>query len=102
MFTSRIESRYPPAGEFVTHEDAKLHVISEGQGQPVLFVHGASANAREFTFTLAPEMDTSQFALLMADRPGHGYSEPPENPHSLKAQAAAMSAIKGSTRTRRP
>ncbi len=68
-------------------------MISKGEGQPVLLVHGASANAREFTFTLAPEFEAGQFELLMADRPGHGYSEQTDNSHSLAAQAKAMSAI---------
>lgn len=74
MYTSRVEARYPPAGEFVSFEGEDLHVVRRGEGQPVLMIHGASGNLREFSFTLAPHLEDVPVELIMVDRPGHGYS----------------------------
>ena len=50
IYTSRVEKRFPPAGQFVHANGAKTHVIERGTSGPVvLMIHGASANAREFT-----------------------------------------------------
>ena len=46
MYTSRVEARYPPLGDFMPYENGELHVISRGEGAPVLMIHGASANLR--------------------------------------------------------
>ena len=90
MYKSRVEARYPPLGEFVPYEDGDIHVIDQGEGAPVLMIHGASANAREFTFTLVPELEGQGLQLIMADRPGFGFTDRFEDASSLGVQAAAM------------
>lgn len=93
IYTSNVEEKYPPVGEFVEVNGAKVHVITAGEtGQPVLMIHGASANAREYTFTLAPRLEEN-FRVLMADRPGHGYSTRPEDDEALGVQAAQMAGV---------
>lgn len=92
MYTSRVEARYPPLGDFMPYENGELHVISRGEGAPVLMIHGASANAREFMFTLVPELDEAQLNLIMVDRPGHGYSDRFDDADELGEQARAMAA----------
>jgi len=72
---------------------ADIHVITEGTaGSPVLMIHGASANAREFQYTLAPEL-SSAHRIFMADRPGHGHSGRPAGAQSLGVQAQQMAAV---------
>ena len=90
MYKSKVESRYPPLGEFVAHEDGQIHVIEQGEGDPVLMIHGASANAREFTFTLVPELENEGLQLIIPDRPGFGFTDRFENAASLGEQAQAM------------
>ncbi len=90
IYTNRVEDTYPPLGDMVDVNGAPVHVITVGQGGPVvLMIHGASANAREFTFTLAPRLDADH-RILMPDRPGHGYSGRPEGSEQLGVQAAQM------------
>lgn len=92
IYTARAEANYPPEGQFVEHDGDKIHVISKGtKGPLVLMIHGASANAQEFTTTLAPRLHESH-RVLMADRPGHGYSSRPAHARTLGVQAAQMAA----------
>lgn len=90
LYTSRAESDHPPSGIFLELNEAKTHIIQRGSdGPPVLMIHGASANAEEFTHTLAPRLKDS-FQIFMVDRPGHGYSERPKRAETLAVQAQQM------------
>ncbi|MEO9971137.1 MAG: alpha/beta hydrolase [Hyphomonadaceae bacterium] len=93
IYTARTEEAHPAAGIFLELNEAKTHIVRQGQeGPTVLMIHGASANAQEFTHTLSPRLrDTHR--VLMADRPGHGYSVRPKNASTLKVQAEQMAGI---------
>lgn len=90
-YTSKVEAAYPPDGQQVAVNGHGVHVMTRGpEAAPVvLMIHGASANAREFTWTLAPRLEMD-LRVLMADRPGHGYSERFGGADTLAAQAAQM------------
>ena len=93
VFTARVEAKFPATGILVGEAGRKVHVIEQGAAGPtVLMIHGASANAREFTQTLAPRL-TDTHRVLMADRPGHGYSERPAASRTLGVQAEQMAAV---------
>lgn len=84
---------HPASGQMVDVGGYGVHVIAAGRsGPPVLMIHGASANAREFTWTLAPRLE-QDFRVLMADRPGHGHSQRPPHAESLAVQAAQMAGV---------
>jgi len=91
IYTSRVEKRFPPTGTFVNTDNSKVHIIERGveNGPAVLMIHGASANAYEFTQTLAPRLEETH-RLFLADRPGHGYSGRPKGSRTLGVQAAQM------------
>lgn len=92
-YTSRVEQTYPASGTLVPVAGHDVHVIRQGSAGPaVLMIHGASANAREFTWTLAPRLD-SEMRILMADRPGHGHSDRFEGAEELGAQARQMAGV---------
>jgi pimeloyl-ACP methyl ester carboxylesterase len=93
-YTARIEKAYPPEGLMVAVKGRATHVIVRGPetAAPVLLIHGASANAREFTPTLAPRLE-DRFRVLMADRPGHGWSERFAGAERLGAQANQMAGV---------
>lgn len=93
-YTSKVEAAYPAEGRMVSVNGHDVHVIERGpaKGPPVLMIHGASANAREFTATLAPRLEMD-LRVLMADRPGHGYSERFEGAGALAAQARQMAGV---------
>ena len=93
LYTSRVEKQFPAIGKTISANGADVHVIAEGTaGPPVLMIHGASANAREFTYTLTPHL-ASEHRVFMADRPGHGHSDRPDEAESLGVQAAQMAAV---------
>lgn len=88
VYTSRVTDRHPPQGVKVEVNGHDVHVINHGRSErpAVVMIHGASANAYEFTWTLAPRLE-EDFRILMVDRPGHGYSERPEDGYLLDVQA---------------
>ena len=91
VYTSRVETAHPVQGDLVEVNGHDVHVIESGapDGAPVFFIHGASANANEFTWTLGPRLEDTQ-RILIADRPGHGYSERAPNSDTLEVQAAQL------------
>lgn len=66
---------YPPVGEVFDVGGLKVHATDEGRGgPPVILLHGASANLRDWTFSLSGRLARSRRVIAM-DRPGFGYSE---------------------------
>jgi len=92
-YTARVHQAHPASGRRVEVGGYGVHVIEAGtSGPPVLMIHGASANAREFTWTLAPKLE-QDFRVLMADRPGHGHSQRPPRADTLEVQAKQMAGV---------
>lgn len=91
VYTSNVQGKFPAEGDVLSVDGSEVHIIRLGKtdGPPILFIHGASANANEFDWTLAPRL-AGDFDLLLADRPGHGYSERVGDAHELRVQAALM------------
>lgn len=81
LLTRRIERALPPAGRFVTAPDGtRVHYRESGSpgAPPLVLVHGASANLRDFDASLRPGLET-RFRVIAVDRPGSGWSEPNAN-----------------------
>ena len=95
LYASRINGQHPASGDLIEVNGADVHVLKQGDAGPVvLMIHGASANAREFTWTLAPRLAETH-RVLMVDRPGHGHSQRPDDANTLKVQAEqAAGALK--------
>lgn len=74
--TWQVERAYPPLGHFIEVDGVQLHYIDAGAGQPVVLIHGASTNVRDFTTSLLPGL-AEHNRVLAFDRPGHGHSERP-------------------------
>lgn len=93
-YTSKVEAAHPAEGHQLDVNGHNVHVLTRGpENAPVvLMIHGASANAREFTWTLSPRLETD-VRVLMADRPGHGYSERFDGADTLAAQARQMAGV---------
>ncbi|MEM1345191.1 MAG: alpha/beta hydrolase [Pseudomonadota bacterium] len=73
---AEVRADFPPIGNFVTVEDRRIHYWEQGEGQPVVLVHGASGNLRDWTFDLAGPL-SQNYRVIAFDRPGLGYSERP-------------------------
>lgn len=93
IYAARVNGAHPAAGSFVTVSDADVHVLQQGEtGPTVLMIHGASANAREFDWTLAPKLAETHRVLMM-DRPGHGHSERLNDAETLAIQAQQAAGV---------
>ena len=87
------ESKYPPLGKIFQIGDQKVHATDQGKGRPVIMIHGASGNVRDFTFDLTDPISQRYRAIAM-DRPGFGYSTRSDEPEAWRpaAQAAQLRA----------
>lgn len=94
-----VTTNWPPIGDFVQVDGARIHVWERGRGAPVIMIHGANGNLRDWTFGLAPTIAKGYRAIAF-DRPGLGYSErPPGNggdpafqAHILRKAARSLGA----------
>ncbi len=71
------EQTHPPLGRFVEAAGERLHVLEKGDGPPVVLIHGASGNLRDFSFDLMDRIAAQGFRAVAFDRPGLGYSTRP-------------------------
>ena len=65
-----------PASRFIYWRGAKLHYIDEGQGIPVLMIHGFGGSTQNFS-KIAAALNGS-FRVIRVDIPGFGLSDLPE------------------------
>ncbi len=71
-------------------------------GAPVVLIHGASGNLRDWTFAIAPRLAAGR-RVLAIDRPGFGYSErPPGDISDPRAQAALLRKAAAALGVERP
>lgn len=81
------ETDFPPIGQFVTVDSVKLHYLIQGDGQPVVFLHGSSGQVQDFSMSIFDLLPT-RYQAVAFDRPGHGYSErPSDGPVTVERQA---------------
>ena len=93
LYAARVNKAHPADGQLVEVDGAKVHVLQQGEAGPVvLMIHGASANAREFSWTLAPRL-SQRHRVLMMDRPGHGHSDRPDQAETLAVQARQAAGV---------
>lgn len=74
VFVYRISKAYPPIGEFIALTEGNLHIVRRGAGAPVVLLHGAGGNLREWTASIFNDVAAEHLAIAI-DRPGHGWSE---------------------------
>lgn len=70
------EAAHPPLGECLRLADRTVHLFdrpgTDPDAVPLVFVHGASGNAREPALAFAEAF--ARHRLIFFDRPGHGWS----------------------------
>lgn len=65
---------HPAVGKFVEIDGKRLHYVKSGNGPPLIALHGAGGNLRDYTFSLMDQM-SEHFTVYAFDRPSHGYSD---------------------------
>ncbi len=73
--STRARLLYPPDGAFLEIDGHSIHYIVRGDpdAAPVVLLHGASGNARDFTFDLMKRL-SNRYRVIAFDRPGLGHS----------------------------
>ncbi|MDT8344991.1 MAG: alpha/beta hydrolase [Thermohalobaculum sp.] len=90
-FSREAERRYPPLGGFVSVRGAQIHYLADGpvRGRPVVVLHGASGNLRDWALSLMPRLARTH-RVIAFDRPGFGHSSPVPGGERLDVQAALL------------
>lgn len=70
------EAGYPPLGRIIPTARGAVHATDEGRGDgpPVILIHGASGNVRDWTHSITGRL-SAKHRVIALDRPGFGYSE---------------------------
>ena len=93
-FSDAVEARFPPLDQIVDAGGRKVHAVSQGsEGDvPLVLIHGASGNVRDFTLSIVPDLAT-RHRVIALDRPGFGHSDPlPGHGWQLSDQVATLRA----------
>lgn len=72
-------------------DDIQLHYEVHGEGEPLLFIHGLGGSLRDWDGQL--EYFAQHYRVLLVDVRGHGDSDKPRGPYSLRRFAADISAL---------
>lgn len=100
FMVSQVERKYPPKGEFVDVETAKLHFltrkkasdIESRESAPIVLIHGSSGSSADmelaFFEAFPPDIDLYAF-----DRPGIGWSETKLHPLEMSDPMKQAEAI---------
>lgn len=89
---ARAETTYPPEGRILDMGDGlRVHAVVMGEGPDLVLIHGASGNARDMTFGLAPRL-ADRYRVIAFDRPGLGYSDRINETGATLAQQADLLA----------
>jgi pimeloyl-ACP methyl ester carboxylesterase len=87
--------KWPVIGRLVEVDGVRLHVVEGGDPAspelPVLMLHGASSNAREWLSSVCPVLGDRRWIAI--DRPGLGRSDRPHDGHKLARQAGLAAGL---------
>jgi pimeloyl-ACP methyl ester carboxylesterase len=80
------------SGEMIRLEDAAIHYVDKGQGQPLILIHGLGGRIYNFRYNI-PVL-SEHLRVVALDLKGFGYSErPAAGDYSLTAQARLVSEL---------
>ena len=92
------DRKNPPRGSFMEVRGLRLHYIEQGQGEPLVLLHGNSGMIEDFTSSGIVARAAKKYRVIVFDRPGFGHSERPRGTiwtHEAQADliAEALSQI---------
>ena len=70
----RAERRRPAGGRFIDVGETRLHYTDEGEGPPVVLLHGNGVTAQDWRSSGVIDALTGAHRVIAFDRPGFGYS----------------------------
>jgi len=88
--TARAEREHPPAGRFVDVQGARLHYVAEGDGPPLVLLHGLGSMVEDFMVSGLVAAARGRYRVIAFDRPGYGHSTRPRGRRWDPARQAAL------------
>src|SRR5215210_336194 len=85
--TRDAERNHPPIGRFLDVDGVRLHYIEQGQGEPLVLIHGNGTLIQDFTVNGLVDRLSERYRVIVFDRPGYGYSDRPRGLWTPRAHA---------------
>jgi pimeloyl-ACP methyl ester carboxylesterase len=87
--------------EYVTSNGIKLHFVREGDGQPIVLLHGNEGTLEDFTLSVFDKL-AAKYQTLAFDRPGHGGSQTSKTTAGPEVQAKILHDALVALKIKRP
>ncbi|WP_417490599.1 alpha/beta fold hydrolase [Maricaulis sp.] len=91
MVAGKVEAAMPPVGEIVDVAGGKIHFLDQGQGRPIVVIHGLAGHLQNFTYATTGAL-AGEYRVIALDRPGSGYSERDSDEQARIPEQARMIA----------
>ncbi len=88
QYTALAQRDYPGTGQQLKLDDITIHWTEQGQGRPVILVHGLGASVMRWVPTM--ESLSSDYHVLAYDHPGFGKSDKPNRNYSVPFYADCL------------
>lgn len=87
----KAEHDNPPVGNFIEVQGVRLHYVDQGEGQPLVLLHGNGSMIQDFASSGLIDKAAARHRVIVFDRPGFGYSDRPRRTiWSPEAQAELL------------
>lgn len=88
--SARAERAHRPLGRFINVDGVRLHYLDEGEGPPLVLLHGLGSMVEDFVLSGLVREASKRYRVIAFDRPGYGHSE---RPRRLRFGAAAQAEL---------
>jgi pimeloyl-ACP methyl ester carboxylesterase len=88
--TRDAERKHPPIGRFLEVDGVRLHYIEQGQGDPLVLIHGNGTLIQDFTVNGLVDRLSERYRVIVIERPGYGYSDRPRGLWTPRAHATQL------------
>ena len=78
-FAKKAARDNPELGKFLQINDAKLHYVERGAGEPLVLLHGNGSMIQDFESSGLIDLAAKNYRVIVFDRPGFGHSNRPRN-----------------------
>lgn len=73
----KAERDNPPTGRFVEVSGIRIHYVDQGEGEPLVLLHGNGSSIQDFESSGLTRLAAKQFRVIVFDRPGFGHTARP-------------------------
>jgi len=77
LAAKKAERDNPPMGKFLEVKGVRLHYVDEGNGEPLVLLHGNAGMIQDFACSGLIHRAARRYRVIVFDRPGFGYSDRP-------------------------